>query len=102
MVKSQKVIRLSGHTSEANLTSNRKAYSLDSMKEGFLLEQSYRSNTEVTIQYYQGNIDRFMRYLEENDQEFTTASISRDQIKKYILYLKKAKKWKDTEYIESR
>jgi integrase/recombinase XerC/integrase/recombinase XerD len=28
-------------------------------------------------------------------------SVSKDQIKKYILYLKKAKKWKDTEFIES-
>lgn len=101
MVKSQKVIRTSGHTSEANLASNRKVFSLDSMKEGFLLEQSCRSNMEATIQYYQGNIDRFMRYLEENGQEFTTENIFRDQIKKYLLYLKKAKKWKDTEYIES-
>ncbi len=101
MVKSQKVIRTSAHTSEANLASNRKVFSLDSMKEGFLLEQSCRSNTEATIQYYQSNINRFMRYLEENDLEFTTESISRDQIKKYILYLKKSKKWKDTENIES-
>lgn len=101
MGKSQKVIRSASHTSEVNLAPNRKAFSLDSMKDGFLLEQSCRSNTEATIQYYQGNIDRFMRYLEETDQEFTTASISKDHIKKYILYLKKAKKWKDTEYIES-
>ncbi len=76
-------------------------FSLEKMKDGFLLEQSCRGNSKATEEYYKGNIDRFVSYLEEQGLDTDTSSITKEQIKKYILYLKTARKWAKTQHIES-
>lgn len=76
-------------------------FSLEKMKDGFLLEQSCRGNSNATVEYYKGNIYRFVTYLEEQGLATDTSSITKEQIKKHILYLKSAKKWAKTEHIES-
>jgi len=76
-------------------------FDLEKMKEGFILEQSCRGNSKATVEYYKGNITRFISYIEEQDLNTDTSSITKEQIKKYILYLKNSKKWVKTEYIKS-
>ena len=101
MVKSQKVVRSTSNISESNSTTQRKVYGLEKMKDGFVFEQSCRGNSTATVEYYKGNIDRFVSYLEEQGLDKDTSSITKEQIKKYILYLKNAKKWSKTQRIES-
>jgi|BioPla2DNA2_1021312.scaffolds.fasta_scaffold13824_1 site-specific recombinase XerD len=76
-------------------------FDLQTMKEGFLFEQDCRGNSRATIQYYEGNITRFIAYLEEQDLPTDTSSISKEQIQKYILYLRNTKKWAKTAHIKS-
>ncbi len=71
------------------------------MMEGFLLEQNCRGNSKATVKYYEGNILRFISYLEEQKIGTDTSSITKEQIQKYILYLKNTKKWVKTEKIKS-
>ena len=65
------------------------------------MDQSCRGNSEATIAYYKGNINRFLEYLNDQGLDTNTASVSKDQLKKYILYLKTMKKWRKNEFIES-
>ncbi len=76
-------------------------FDLQTMKEGFLFEQDCRGNSRATIQYYDGNITRFIAYLEEQGLATDTSSISKEQIQKYILNLRNAKKWAKTAHIKS-
>lgn len=76
-------------------------FDLQTMKEGFLFEQDCRGNSRATIQYYDGNITRFIAYLEEQGLVTDTSSISKQQIQKYILYLRNTKKWAKTAHIKS-
>ena len=76
-------------------------FDLQTMKEGFLFEQDCRGNSRATIQYYDGNITRFIAYLEEQGLDIDTSSISKEQIQKYILYLRNTKKWAKTAHIKS-
>ena len=76
-------------------------FDLQTMKEGFLFEQDCRGNSRATIQYYDGNITRFIAYLEEQGLDTDTSSISKEQIQKYILYLRNTKKWAKTAHIKS-
>ena len=42
-------------------------FDLQRMMEGFLLEQNCRGNSKAIIKYYEGNILRFISYLEEKN-----------------------------------
>lgn len=81
-------------------TGGENEYSLQKMKDGFLLEQSCRGNSKATIHYYQSNIERFLAYLEETETETDTSSISKEQLRKYIQYLKNAHKWQNSKYVK--
>ena len=76
-------------------------FDLQRMMEGFLLEQNCRGNSKATVKYYEGNILRFISYLEEQKVDTDTSSITKEQIQKYIVYLKNTKKWVKTENIKS-
>jgi integrase/recombinase XerC/integrase/recombinase XerD len=76
-------------------------FDLQNMIEGFLLEQNCKGNSQATVKYYEGNIIRFDSYLEEQGLDTNTSSITKQQIQKYILYLKSSKKWAKTDHIES-
>ncbi len=76
-------------------------FELQRMMEGFLLEQNCKGNSQATVKYYEVNIIRFIGYLEEQGIDTDTSSITKQQIQRYILYLKSSKKWSKTDHIES-
>lgn len=84
-----------------NVLVKQEFFDLQKMKDGFLLEQKCRGNSVETVKYYEGNISRFIRYLEEFKIDTDTSAITKDEIKRYIVYLKGTKKWEKTEFITS-
>ncbi|MDT3700186.1 MAG: tyrosine-type recombinase/integrase [Thermincola sp.] len=76
------------------------SYDLDKMMDGFLLEQSCRGNSPATMVFYKENITKFIEYFEDQELELSTASITKEEIKKYILHLKSSKKWTKADHIK--
>ncbi len=86
---------------ESDLEVKIKEFDLQRMMEGFILEQNCRGNSKATVKYYEGNILRFISYLDEQKIASDTSSITKLVIQKYILHLKTSKKWVNSEHIKS-
>ncbi|NLL06051.1 MAG: hypothetical protein GX270_09785 [Clostridiaceae bacterium] len=86
---------------ETDLEVKIKVFDLQKMMEGFILEQNCRGNSKATVEYYEGNISRFISYLDEQRIASDTSSICKLEIQKYILHLKTTKRWSNSEYIKS-
>jgi hypothetical protein len=51
-----------------NVNSKKGCFDLKRMQDGFILEQSCRGNSAETVKYYEGNIRRFIEYLDKNSR----------------------------------
>jgi Site-specific recombinase XerD len=78
---------------------NLQFFDLKRMKDGFLMEQKCRGNSEKTITYYDWNITHFIEYLEAQGLPVDTSVITKEEIKKYIVHLKEVKRWEGLEFV---
>lgn len=87
-------MKKTGNVKQGNVSAKNTAKQMDLRKfyNSFLIDQKCNGNSPKTLRYYEQNITRFLKYLDDN---FGTTALSQsllDQVKQYILHLKSSHK----------
>ena len=76
--------------------------SLQEVLELYLAEHEYENSSKATIQYYIWNIGRFIKFLidEQHIENPKVTDFKAEYIIKYLMRLKKSKKWENRQDIK--
>jgi len=81
-----------GKQESASVKNTARQLDLRKLYQSFLIDQRCNGNSPKTLRYYEQNITRFLKYLEENFGSTDLLPSLLDQVKQYTLYLKSSHK----------